>query len=153
VLRRTHRHKCSGRRAWSTPRASRAPLPGEKTGVRIKDERDGFAIDFAHDSVWFRILHFWFLCQAGALGRRFGLAGANCQIRWRRHDADQTKAKHMPPRFARVAVTASRRTPGACATKQSSRKRRPRLQQCTLICRDARPPEHLPRGGAVRIEH
>jgi hypothetical protein len=78
-------------------------------GVRIKDERDYFAIDSARDSVWFRVQHFLFLCQPGA-PRRFGVSRAMSAGRARQTYSEEARARHVPTSAIQIAVNRDTRT-------------------------------------------
>jgi hypothetical protein len=130
------------------PRMQRPPFTAnatrkrkaQTTGVRIKDGRDGFAIDPAHDSVWFRVPHFSFWCQAGAADSR-------------QHDADETKAKHMPTNFGRLALAATRPKAAARATNASVRKRRQRLKKRPSCATYPQSHERPSDGAGVRVDY
>ena len=68
----------------------------QTAGVRIEDKRDDFAIDFARDSVWFRVQHFSFLCRVGPVSRRVDVSRATPLTCALQQDASRAKAKHMP---------------------------------------------------------
>jgi len=68
-------------------------------GVRIKNERDDFSIDFARDSVWFRVQHFSFFAGLAPFPLRYDVSHAAhatslaCAFQ---QGANEAKAKRMP---------------------------------------------------------
>ena len=71
----------------------------QTTGIRVKDERDGFAIDYARDSVWFRVQHFSFFAGLAPFPLRYDVSHAAhatslaCAFQ---QGANEAKAKRMP---------------------------------------------------------
>ncbi|WP_175151621.1 hypothetical protein [Paraburkholderia ultramafica] len=96
----------------------------QTTGITIKDEHDGFAIDPARDSVWFRIQHVSFLCQIGAILRRPDVSTARYRTCPHQQYAGHEKAKRMPMSTSRVVLDVASLTKTARATSPASRKRR-----------------------------
>lgn len=103
----------------------------QTTGVRIEDERDDFAIDFARDSVWFCVQHFSFLCTVGPVSQGYDVRRAtpaqHLQNGALRQDASRAKAKHMPMDESGIARGLAICTRPLHARPSGARKRRPRL--------------------------
>lgn len=125
----------------------------QTTGVRIKDERDGFAIDFARDSVWFRVQHVSLLCQPGAVQPRLDVSATSYRTCLRQQDANHEKAKRMPVTASPIVLDLASLTRTARVTIPASRKHRRRMKRRTPLCFDPQRHERPAGRTGIRIEH